>query len=461
MAPTNLNPSAPNIPYFTPHHLHSPGTPKELTSTTPTLFTPLQIRSVTLRNRIVVSPMCQYSSAPSGPQIGGLTDWHIATLGHYAIKGAALVFVEATAVQPNGRISPNCPGLWSDTQISGLRRVADLVKSQGALIGVQLAHAGRKSSTAAPWVSTVAGRKSKRAGEDIGGWPDEVKGPSGGPVQGWDGPFDSEKSRFWTPKALTTEEVREVVKDFARAAERSVKAGVDVIEIHAAHGYLLHQFLSPISNRRTDEYGGTFENRTRLLFEVVKAVRAVVPKDLAIFLRISATDFLEDTDLGRELGSWVVEDTIKVAKELPALGVDLLDVSSGGNSPLQQIDGMYAKSYHVKIASRIRSAVHTEGLKLLIGAAGLITDAEQARDIVQQAGGSNQVENGIQEEADAAKEMTDADDGKQPMADVILVARQFMKEPEWVLKVAWKLGVEVWWPSQFHRVLVLANQLQF
>jgi 2,4-dienoyl-CoA reductase-like NADH-dependent reductase (Old Yellow Enzyme family) len=454
MAPANLNTPVPDIPYFTPQHLHSPGTPKKLSSNTPTLFTPLQIRNVALRNRIIVSPMCQYSTAPSGPEIGTLTDWHVATLGHYAIKGAALVFVEATAVQPNGRISPNCPGLWDDAQIAGLKRVFDFVRSQGALSGIQLAHAGRKSSTAAPWVSTVLGRKSKRADKDIDGWPDDVKGPSGGVSQIWDanGSFDSEHNRFWPPKALTTQEVKELVQDFAKAAERSLKAGVDVIEIHAAHGYLLHQFLSPITNRRTDEYGGSFENRTRLLFEIIKAVRNVIPARTPLFLRMSSTEFMEDTDLGKELGSWGVESTIKVAKQLPALGVDLLDVSSGGNHPTQRIDGVNTKDCHVKIAGRIRNAVHADNLKLLVGVVGLITEAEQARDIVEQVGTVAQLKNGIHEEAEAAKEMTDAQEGKQPMADVVLVARQFLREPDWVLKVAWKLGVDVWWPSQFMRV---------
>ncbi|KAF3061292.1 putative NADPH dehydrogenase C23G7.10c [Daldinia childiae] len=451
MSLSNLNTPVPGIPYFTPQHLHSPGTPKELSSKTPTLFRPLQIRGVTLRNRIVVSPMCQYSAASSGPEIGSLTDWHVVTLGHYAIKGAALVFVEATSVQPNGRISINCPGLWDDAQTKGLRRVADFVRSQGALTGIQLAHAGRKSSTAAPWVSTVLGRKSKRADRDIGGWPNDVKGPCGGDSQTWDGFFDSEQSRFWPPKALTLQEIKEVVRDFAKAAERSMRAGVDVIEIHAAHGYLLHQFLSPISNRRTDEYGGSFENRTRLLFEVIEAVRDVIPSSMPLFLRMSATEFLEDTDLGKELGSWDVESTIEVARQLPALGVDLLDVSSGGNNPGQRIDGVNTKNCHVNIAGRIRNAVNSDGLNLLIGAVGLITEAEQARDIVESPDTSVQLNRAIDEEARTAKEMTSAKDGKVPMADVILVGRQFLRESDWVFKVAWKLGLDVWWPNQFMR----------
>jgi 2,4-dienoyl-CoA reductase-like NADH-dependent reductase (Old Yellow Enzyme family) len=225
MAPANLNTPVPNIPYFTPLHLHSPGTPKELSSKTPTLFTPLQIRNVAIRNRFIVPPMCQYSTASSGPEIGALTDWYVVTLGHYAIKGAALVFVEATAVQHNGRISPNCPGLWDDAQIAGLKRVSDFVKSQGALSGIQLAHAGRKSSTAAPWVSTVLGRKSKRADTDIDGWPEEVKGPSGGVSQIWDGTgsFDSEYNRFWTPKTLTTQEVKEIVQDFCKGSREELE----------------------------------------------------------------------------------------------------------------------------------------------------------------------------------------------------------------------------------------------
>jgi 2,4-dienoyl-CoA reductase-like NADH-dependent reductase (Old Yellow Enzyme family) len=251
---------------------------------------------------------------------------------------------------------------------------------------------------------------------------------------------------------LKTQEIREVVQDFAKAAERSVKAGVNVIEIHAAHGYLLHHFLSPISNRRTDEYGGSFENRTRLLFEVIKAVRNVIPASAPLFLRVSATEFMEDTDLGKELGSWDVESTIKVARQLLALGIDLLDISSGEKHPGQRIDGFNTKGSHVKIADRIRKSVHADNLKLLTSAVGMITEAEEARDIVEQPAIIAQLEIVIHKEAEAAKELNDAKDSKQPMADVFLVTRLFLREPDWVLKVAWKLGVDVWWPNKFTRV---------
>jgi 2,4-dienoyl-CoA reductase-like NADH-dependent reductase (Old Yellow Enzyme family) len=251
---------------------------------------------------------------------------------------------------------------------------------------------------------------------------------------------------------LTTQEVKQVVKDFAAAARRSVQAGVDVIEIHGAHGYLIHQFLSPITNRRTDEYGGSFENRTRLLFEVIKAIREVIPAGMPLFLRLSSTEWMEEDDIAKTLGSWDVESSIKVAKQLPALGVDLLDVSSGGNDPRQRTNMFNSNDYQTKIAARVRKELHAENLKLLIGAVGLITEAEQARDIVDQAGVVKEEEESLTEEVDAAIKMTDAKAGKEPMADAILVARQFMREPEWVLKVAWKLGVDVAWPSQFLRV---------
>jgi 2,4-dienoyl-CoA reductase-like NADH-dependent reductase (Old Yellow Enzyme family) len=398
--------------------------------------------------------MCQFSTAASGPQIGALTDYHVATLGHYALKGAGAVFIEATGVQPNGRISPNCPGLWSDEQIEGVKRVADFVKSQGALCGIQLAHAGRKSSTVAPWIAAGQKRASVRATGDVGGWPEDVVGPMGGASESWDGKgAEDPEGGFWPPRQLSVEEIKETVQAFADAAKRSVRAGVDLIEVHAAHGYLIHQFLSPISNRRTDEYGGSFENRVRLLVEVIKNIRAAIPEGMPLFLRMSSTEWMEEDDLAEKYGSWDVESTIKVAKMLPELGVDLLDVSSGGNCRQQRIN-MSSKDYQTKIAGRIREEMKAAGLKLLIGAVGLITEAEQARDIVELSKGNGDVEldKSIGEEAAAAKEMTDAKGGKEPIADVILVGRQFMREPEWVLKVAWKLGVDVAWPRQFLRV---------
>lgn len=447
--PQGLNLRAPDIPYFTPAHVSTPGVPFKPTPETPTLFTPLKIRSKTLRNRIIVAPMCQYSTAASGPDIGKLTDYHIATLGHYALKGAALVFIEATGVQANGRISPNCPGLWNDAQTESVKRISDFVKSQGASSGIQLAHAGRKASTVPSWISTSLGRPSVRANKEDGGWPEDVVGPMGGPEETWDGKGMAEDGGFWPPRQLSIAEIKETVEAFAQSARRAMEAGIDVIEIHAAHGYLIHQFLSPVTNRRTDQYGGSFENRTRILVEVIKAVRAQIPADFPLFLRVSSTEWLDGTEAGKELGSWDVESTIKLAQLLPGLGVDLLDVSSGGNHPQQRINMFASKDYQTKIAHQIRQAMDAAHLQLLIGAVGLITEAEQARDIVEAGSGSDK---SIGEEAAAAEEMTDAKGGKEPMADVILVARQFMREPEWVLKVGWKLGLDVAWPSQFLRV---------
>ncbi|RMZ69217.1 hypothetical protein GMOD_00003155 [Pyrenophora seminiperda CCB06] len=457
------NHGVPDIPYFTPKHLVSPGTPTNTTTqneaSVPTLFTPLTIRGTTLRNRILVAPMCQYSSASSGPTTGALTDYHIATLGHYALKGAGLVFIEATGVQPNGRISPNCPGLWSDAQIPALARVASFVKSQGALCGIQLAHAGRKASTCAPWVAgaskTQDGKRKVSVKADVSedGWPADVVGPMGGQEWAWDGKTaDDEASGYWAPRALTHDEITTLVQDWAKAAHRAVRAGVDVIEIHAAHGYLLHQFLSPVTNKRTDDYGGSFTNRTRLLIDIIRAIRAVIPHSMPLYLRISATDWLEqDTQHGKEgnEGTWDVPSSLRLARLLPDLGVDLLDVSSGGNHPSQRINMFDSKDYQIRIAAQLRSALKQTKTNqpLYIGAVGLITDAEQARNIVQEDGADSTSQ--IKQEADAAVALTR---GKEPMADVVLVARQFMREPEWVLKVAWLLGVDVAWPNQFLRV---------
>lgn len=229
MAPSAYNAPTPGVPFFAPQHTKSPGTPKNPgDAAIPTLFTPLPIRGVELRNRIIVAPMCQYSAAEAGPQIGALTPYHVATLGHYAIKGAALVFIEAAGVQANGRISPNCPGIWTDDQIPSIKAVADICHSQGALCGIQLAHAGRKASTVAPFVAERFGRRSVRATKEVGGWPENVVGPSGGDDFIWDGTGDG----YWPPRQLTVVEIESMVEDWKAAAVRAVKAGVDVIEIH-------------------------------------------------------------------------------------------------------------------------------------------------------------------------------------------------------------------------------------
>lgn len=461
MVTTNENLPA-NAPYFTPRHKHSPGTPYKIDERTPTLFTPIKIRNVTLRNRFIVSPMCQYSAAPSGPEIGQLTNYHLATLGHYALKGAGLVFIEATSVQPNGRITPNCPGLWNDSQIEPIKRVVDFIHSQGALCAIQLGHAGRKASAVAPWIASQYRRERKigpgnvRSTEDVGGWPNNVVGPMGGDDECWDGLAGDENGGYFSPRALTEVEIAKMVTDFGNAAARAVKAGVDIIEVHSAHGYLLHQFLSPVTNRRTDKYGGSFEGRTRFPKEVVQEVRRRIPADMPLFYRVSCTDWLEGTDIEAKFGgSWDMEGSIRLAKELSDWGVDLLDVSSGGNHKDQKTDLFGQNNYQISKAATIRRELKKAGKDLLIGAVGLITEAEAAKDIVQERRHAveDAVTNGsVKDEALVAKAMTEKDGDSEPMADVILIGRQFLREPEWVLRVAWQLGVDVAWPSQFLRV---------
>lgn len=364
--------------------------------------------------------------------------------------------VEATGVQPNGRISPNCPGLWSDAQIPALRRISDFIKSQGAISSIQLAHAGRKASTAPSWLtsSTQGNKISLRATDDVGGWPTNVVGPMGGEEHTWDGKKSTDPTGgFWAPRALSEDDIKELVQDWAAAARRAVAAGIQVIEIHGAHGYLIGQFLSPVTNQRTDKYGGSFENRTRLLVEIIQAVRAAIPESMPLFLRISATEWLENAEVGKKYGSWDVESSIRLAKMLPDLGVDLLDVSSGGNHIAQAINPFNAKDYQTRIAGKIRAEVKAIGKHMFIGAVGLITEADQAKDIVEGGAAATYVkESEVEQEAKAAVKMTEVKDGSEPKADVVLIARQFMREPEWVLKVAHQLRVEVGWPSQSLRV---------
>ncbi|KAK8089105.1 NADH:flavin oxidoreductase/NADH oxidase [Apiospora hydei] len=391
-ASTTANVPAPGVPYFTPKQDPPVGTALH-PETAPTLFQPLTMRHMTLQNRFVVSPMCQYSA-----EDGHHTDWHFAHLSQFVLRGNALTIVEATAVTANGRITPQDSGLWKDSQIEPLRRTVTFAHSQGQKIGIQLAHAGRKASTVAPWVATHTGTASAIAPAEDGELPH--------------------------PKEMTRDDIKELVQAFRDAAARAVQAGFDMIEIHGAHGYLLTSFLSPLSNRRTDEYGGSFENRTRLLFQVIQAVR----------------DWMEWA--GEP--SWCVQDSLRLAKMLPEAGVDLLDVSSGGNNSQQKIQ--ISTYYQVDIAGQVREEVQKAGLKLLIGAVGLITSAEMARSIVQE----KPADNGDKPPECGAIEV-EQEAGLKTQADVVLMARQLLREPEFPLKCAFELGVEVKWPNQYAR----------
>lgn len=350
------------------------------------LFSPLQLRSVTLRNRIAVSPMCQYSSVD-----GLANDWHLVHLGARAAGGAGLVLTEAAAVEARGRISPADLGIWDDTQVEPLRRVTACIASQGAVPGIQLAHAGRKASTAPPWDGGAT------VGPEAGGWT--VVGPS--PL-----PFAPGSP---TPEPLDAAGLNEVVEAFAAAARRALAAGFRVAEIHAAHGYLLHSFLSPIANQREDAYGGGFEGRTRLLLETVEAVRAAWPDDLPLLVRISASDWLP-------LG-WDIEQSVELARRLRALGVDLVDCSSGGLAPGAEIP--LVPGYQVPFAERIRHEA-----EIATGAVGLITEPAQADAIL-----------------------------REGRADLILLARQLLREPSWPLRAAHELGRDAaeLWPRQYLR----------
>jgi 2,4-dienoyl-CoA reductase-like NADH-dependent reductase (Old Yellow Enzyme family) len=347
------------------------------------LLSPLTIRGVTLRNRIVMSPMCQYIAKD-----GFADDWHLVHLGSRAAGGVALVIVEATAVTADGRITPGDLGIWSDEHVGPLARIARFVESQGAVAGIQLAHAGRKASCDLPWKGG-AGLTSRESG----GWP--VVGPSalafneGNPV----------------PKVLDEVGINEVVAAFEAATRRALAAGFRVIEVHAAHGYLLHEFLSPLSNRRTDAYGGALENRMRFPLRVAGAVRNLVPAHLPVFVRISATDWVD--------GGWDVEQSVVFASRLKELGIDLIDVSSGGLVPQARIP--VGKAYQVPLGRKIRDEA-----SVMTGAVGLITEARQANEIVT--GGD---------------------------ADLVLLARELLREPYWALKAQQELGGEPCWPISY------------
>ena len=369
--------------------------------------------------------MCTYSA-----DYGHLTDFHFMHLSAFAYRGASLTIIEATSVLPNGRITPECAGLWQDSQIAPVSRLATYLHSQNQKLGIQLAHAGRKASTLAPWLVPRGGRALAVSAEESGGWEDDVMGPSA--LRWGEG--------YAMPREMSERDIQDVKDGFRESARRAVEAGVDVVEIHAAHGYLLSSFLSPLSNRRTDRYGGSFENRIRLLLDVVAAVREVVPEGMPLLVRVSSTEWMEQ----QATESWDVPSTIRLAKLLPALGVDLLDVSSGGNNEKQAVTPY--NDFQVGIAAQIRSALHEAGIfGLLIGAVGMITDAEVARSIVENGrSGEKSGDGTIEVESESGS-------GHVAKADVVLVARQFLREPEWVLRVAYRLGVKVQWPQQYHR----------
>ncbi|KZL76574.1 NADH-dependent flavin oxidoreductase/NADH oxidase [Colletotrichum tofieldiae] len=389
-----VNEPAPGIPYFTPKQDPPAGTAllPEGQKDVPKLFRPLKLRGLVLQNRIALSPLCQYSA-----QDGHYTMWHETHMGGIIQRGPGIASVEATAVQPRGRITPEDVGLWKDSQIEPLRKVVEFAHSQNQKIMIQLAHAGRKASTVAPWLSS-----GSVAGKDLNGWPDDVHAPS---AIAWN-------EHHAHPKEMSTQDVEQFKAAFADSVRRALKAGFDAIEIHNAHGYLLHEFLSPVSNTRTDKYGGSWENRVRLTLELVEETRAIIPKDMPLFLRISATDWLEEQNDIPE--SWTADDTVKLAPLLAERGVDLLDVSTGGNHERQHPH--VGPAYQAPFAIKVKQAV---GNKMAVGAVGSINNAKLANELLEKDG-----------------------------LDVVFVGRGFQKNPGLVFSWADELGVQINMPNQ-------------
>jgi 2,4-dienoyl-CoA reductase-like NADH-dependent reductase (Old Yellow Enzyme family) len=349
-----------------------------------TLFTPLTIKQVKLKNRLVVSPMCQYSSTD-----GFGNDWHLVHLGSRAVGGAALVFTEATAVSPEGRISPFDLGIWKDEHIDFLARITDFIKQQDAVPGMQLAHAGRKSSQRPPWENSVPLKPEEGAWQTLA--PSAIAYRPGDPV----------------PAELSIAEIERIIGDFKNAAARALKAGFEIIELHGAHGYLINEFLSPLTNQRTDKYGGSFENRTRFLLEIIVQVQTVWPAEFPLFVRISATEFKE--------GGWNDKDSIELAKVLKTKGIDLIDCSTGGNITGVKIE--IRPLYQLSYAENIRREA---GIRT--GAVGLITTAQEAESIIANA-----------------------------QADLVFMGREFLRDPYFPRRAAWELGEDPEWPNQYER----------
>ncbi len=353
----------------------------------PGLFDPITVRRAEIANRLWVAPMCQYSVQACD---GVPTDWHLVHLGSLARGGAGLVIAEATAISPDARITPQDTGLWNEEQEAAWARITTFVRSQGAVAGIQLGHAGRKASTFAPWGS----ERSGSVPPEDGGWP--TVAPSAVAFEG-----------YAVPRALATEELPGIVRGFADAAARAVRAGFELVELHAAHGYLLHEFLSPLSNLREDAYGGSLENRARLLLEVVRAMRAAIGDEVPLFVRFSGTDWAE--------GGWDVDETAIVSRWARDAGADLFDVSSGGLVAHQSIPA--GPGYQVPLAERVRG-----GGELTVSAVGLITDPHHADEIV-----------------------------RSGRADAIMLGREMLRDPHFPLRAARALGVEVTWPPQYLR----------
>lgn len=349
------------------------------------LFTPLKIRNTELKNRIAVSPICQYSSIDGLP-----TDWHLIHLGSRAVGGAGLILTEATAISLEGRISPDDLGIWNDEQMNAYKRITKFIKSQNAVPGIQLAHAGRKASTYSPWKGK-GGIKIEN-----GGW--QTLAPS--PIK-----F---AENFPDPKEMAENDIELVINQFTKATQRAIEAGFEVIELHFAHGYLVHEFYSPISNKRKDKYGGSLENRCRLAIEIAEAVSKTIPDQTPLFVRISSTDWIED--------GWNIEQSIQLAKWLKEVGVDLIDCSSGGNVPNAKIPT--APGYQIPFSERIKSEA-----KIFTGGVGLITTAEQAEEIIE-----------------------------SEKADIVLLAREMLRDPYFALHAAKKLNVDLEdFPKQYLR----------
>jgi 2,4-dienoyl-CoA reductase-like NADH-dependent reductase (Old Yellow Enzyme family) len=352
-----------------------------------TLFSPFQLRGVTLRNRVAMSPMCEYSAEDGRPN-----QWHLVHLGSRAVGGAGLVIAEATAVLPEGRITPQDTGIWSPEHVAAWRPIAEFIAGQGAVPAVQLGHAGFKASTYRPWEPRSGGVPDAE-----GGWT---------PVGPTNKPFVAE---YRTPRALDQHGIARVVDAFAAAALRALDAGFAAVEVHAAHGYLLHEFLSPLTNHRTDEYGGDRAGRMRLTLEVARAVRGAVGDAVPVLARVSASDWTE--------GGWTIEDTVVLARELAAVGVDLIDASSGGAVPRATIP--LGPGYQVPLAAQIRREAGVP-----TGAVGLISEPEQAEEIVASG-----------------------------RADLVLLGRELLRDPYWPLRAAAKLGADVSWPPQYQRAV--------